>query len=114
MSGRTDHGLAAPVFAAVYDRDGRDDVPGGRSHGPGFPTVQAGKRARGESFVATWIFVGAYALVQAASGVLAYAGAVTAGVVASSVALTAAQAARIGGCILIIAGIYQVYPWKEA
>jgi len=40
-----------------------------------FHKVQAGKRQRGEAFVSTWIFVGAYLLEWGLSGVVAYAGA---------------------------------------
>ena len=79
-----------------------------------FHTVQARKRARGETFVATWVFVGAYVLVQAASGVIAYVGAVTAEAGARSAGLTGVQTARIGGGLLIIAGLYQISPWKDA
>ena len=75
-----------------------------------FHSVQARKRARGEAFVATWVFVGAYVLVQAASGVIAYVGAVTAEAGAHSVGLTAVQTARVGGWLLIVAGVYQISP----
>ena len=34
-----------------------------------FHRMQTGKRARGETFVATWVFVAAYLLVWASSGV---------------------------------------------
>src|SRR5258705_1700508 len=43
-----------------------------------FHRVQAGKRARGETFVATWLFVAAYLLVCAAFGLAAYGAAVLA------------------------------------
>src|SRR5262249_51763436 len=79
-----------------------------------FHTVQARKRARGETFVATWVFIGAYVLVQVASGVVAYVGAVTAEAGARAAGLTALQTARIGGSLLIIAGLYQISPWKDA
>jgi predicted metal-binding membrane protein len=78
-----------------------------------FHTVQAGKRARGENFVATWVFVAAYLLVWAGAGIVAYAGAVAAQAVADVSRLTATQAARIGGGFLIVAGLYQLSPWKN-
>src|SRR5262245_61415348 len=66
-----------------------------------FHGVQAGKRARGEAFFATWVFVAAYLLVWTASGLLAYAGAVAAEAIAARAPLSAEAAARIGGAILI-------------
>ena len=78
-----------------------------------FHKVQAGKRARGEIFVSTWVFVAAYLLVWSLSGVLAYAVALAAEAIASHAALSAATAARIGGALLIIAGAYQLSPLKN-
>lgn len=78
-----------------------------------FHAVQAGKRSRGEAFVATWVFVAAYMLVWTLSGVAAYAGAVAAEAVAARAALSPAGAARIGGGVLIIAGVYQLTPLKD-
>ena len=77
-----------------------------------FHKVQAGKRARGETFVSTWMFVAAYMLVWALSGVLAYAGAVAAEAIAAQAQLSGATAARIGGVVLIVAGAYQLSPLK--
>ena len=39
-----------------------------------FHQVQAGKRARGGAFVATWVFVAGYMLVWTLAGVAAYVG----------------------------------------
>lgn len=78
-----------------------------------FHQVQAGKRARGESFVSTWVFVAAYMLVWCLAGVLAYAGAVGAETFAAHAQLSGAAAARIGGLVLIIAGAYQLSPLKN-
>jgi predicted metal-binding membrane protein len=78
-----------------------------------FHRVQAGKRERGEAFVATWIFVAAYLLVWALSGVVAYLGAVGAEAIAAGAALSADAAARIGGAILVAAGLYQFTPLKD-
>jgi predicted metal-binding membrane protein len=78
-----------------------------------FHKVQAGKQARGETFVSTWVFVTAYMLVWALSGVLAYAGAVGAEAIAAHAKLSAATAARIGAVVLIIAGAYQLSPLKN-
>jgi predicted metal-binding membrane protein len=78
-----------------------------------FHKVQADKRARGEAFVATWVFVLAYMLVWTLSGVAAYAGALAAEVAAARTALSSATAARIGGVVLIVAGLYQFTPLKD-
>jgi predicted metal-binding membrane protein len=78
-----------------------------------FQQVQAGKRARSETFVSTWVFVAAYMLVWALSGVLAYAGAAGAETIAAEATLSGATAARIGGILLVIAGAYQLSPLKN-
>jgi predicted metal-binding membrane protein len=78
-----------------------------------FNKVQVGKRQRGEAFVATWVFVAAYMLVWALSGVAAYAGALVAEAIAAHAALTSATAARIGGAVLVVAGLYQLTPLKD-
>lgn len=78
-----------------------------------FHKVQASKRARGESFVSTWVFVAAYMLVWSLSGALAYAGAVGAEAIAAQIKLSGEAAARIGGVLLIIAGAYQLSPLKD-
>ena len=78
-----------------------------------FHKVQAGKRQRGEAFVSTWIFVAAYLLVWGLSGVTAYFGALAAVAVAARAVLSPATAARVGGIVLVAAGLYQLTPLKE-
>ena len=78
-----------------------------------FHKVQAGKRQRGEVFVSTWIFVAAYLLVWALSGVAAYAGALATEAFAARAGLTPATSARIGGAVLVAAGLYQLTPFKD-
>jgi predicted metal-binding membrane protein len=78
-----------------------------------FHKVQAGKRQRGEAFVSTWIFVAAYLLVWGLSGVAAYFGALAAEAVAARAALSPATAARVGGTVLVAAGLYQLTPLKD-
>jgi predicted metal-binding membrane protein len=78
-----------------------------------FHKVQAGKRQRGDTFVSTWVFVAAYILVWTLAGVAAYAGALAAEAIALRAALSPATAARIGGAVLILAGIYQLTPLKD-
>jgi predicted metal-binding membrane protein len=77
-----------------------------------FHKVQAGKRRAGEAFVSTWVFVAAYLLVWALAGIIAYGGALVAEAVAVKAALSPAAAARIGGALLIAAGLYQLTPLK--
>jgi predicted metal-binding membrane protein len=78
-----------------------------------FHKVQVSKRQRGEAFVATWVFVAAYMVVWTLSGVAAYVGALVAEAIAARVSLSPAAAARIGGAILIAAGLYQLTPFKD-
>jgi predicted metal-binding membrane protein len=78
-----------------------------------FHKVQSGKRQRGGAFVSTWVFVAAYILVWTLAGVAAYAGAVAAEAIAARAALSPATAARIGGTVLVAAGIYQLTPLKD-
>ena len=78
-----------------------------------FHKVQAGKRQRGEAFVSTWIFVAAYLLVWGLSGVAACAGALAAETIATHTALSPATAARVGGTVLVAAGLYQLTPLKD-
>ena len=78
-----------------------------------FHRIQAGKRERGDTFVATWIFVAAYMIVWTLAGVAAYLGALAAEAVAGWAALSSTVAARIGGVILIAAGLYQLSPLKD-
>ena len=78
-----------------------------------FHKVQAGKRQRGEAFVSTWIFVAAYLLVWGLAGVAAYIGALTIEAVAAHTALSPATAARVGGIVLVAAGLYQLTPLKD-
>jgi predicted metal-binding membrane protein len=78
-----------------------------------FHRVQANKRQRGEAFVATWVFVAAYTAVWALSGVAAYVGAVAAEALATHFRLSMATSARIGGVVLLLAGLYQLTPIKD-
>src|SRR6476620_2984924 len=78
-----------------------------------FHKVQAGKRQRGEEFVSTWIFVAAYISVWGLSGVAADASALAAEAAAALAALSQATAARVGGMVLVAAGLYQLAPWKD-
>ena len=78
-----------------------------------FHRIQSGKRARGEAFVSTWLFVAGYIAVWVAAGIVAYLGALAAERIAALLDLSAGQAARIGGGLLIAAGLYQLTPLKH-
>jgi predicted metal-binding membrane protein len=78
-----------------------------------FHRAQAGIRQPYDAFASTWVFVGAYMLVWAYVGVAAYVAVLVAQIAAERAALPPAIAARIGGAILVVAGIYQLTPLKE-
>lgn len=78
-----------------------------------FHTVQLRRRQQGEAFVATWVFVAAYLLVWALSGVVAYAGALATETIAARAALSSSAAGRVGGALLLAAGLYQLSPLKD-
>ncbi len=77
-----------------------------------FDRIAAGKRERAQAFVPTWIFVAAYLVVWTLFGVLAYLLAVGAERLADRSMWLMAHATRIGGGVLILAGLYQLSPLK--
>lgn len=79
-----------------------------------FSAIQAGKRERGQTWTPTWIFVGAYLAVWSAFGVLAYIVAIGAQRLADESMWLMDHAAQIGGVVLILAGVYQLTPLKQA
>jgi len=79
-----------------------------------FARVHAGKRQHGQPFVPTWVFVGAYLLVWTLFGVLAYAAAAGAERLAAQSMWLTNHAARLGGAVLVLAGLYQLSPLKHA
>lgn len=79
-----------------------------------FALVHAGKRRRGQSVVPTWVFVGGYLLVWTLGGVLAYALASGAETLASKSMWLMENGMRLGGGVLIAAGLYQLSPLKRA
>lgn len=78
-----------------------------------FHRIEAGKRERGDPFVSTWVFVAGYMIVWTLAGVAAYLGALVAEWMAARTGLSAVNAARIGGALLIAAGLYQLSPLKN-
>jgi predicted metal-binding membrane protein len=77
-----------------------------------FHRIQSGKRERGDPFVSTWLFVAGYLVVWSAAGLVAYLGARGAEAIAAEIALPAADAAAIAGVLLVVAGLYQLTPFK--
>jgi predicted metal-binding membrane protein len=78
-----------------------------------FTTVAAGKRQRAEPFVPTWVFVSGYLLVWVGFGVLAYVAAAGLSVLAMQVPWVMGNAARLGGAVLLVGGLYQLSPLKN-
>ena len=72
-----------------------------------FHSVHARNHQPDGAFVSTWVFMAAYLLVWALSGIAAYAGALAAAAVHS------ALADEVSGLILMVAGIYQITPLKQ-
>jgi len=79
-----------------------------------FARVQRDKRHNGRAFVPTWVFVSAYLLLWTLFGVLAYGGAVWAERLGQQVPWLMANAARIGGSLFVLAGLYQFTPLKRS
>jgi predicted metal-binding membrane protein len=77
-----------------------------------FARIHGQRRERGQSFVPTWVFAGSYMLVWSATGIAAFAIAVAGDRLAGNSAFLSEQGARIGGLLLIAAGVYQLTPLK--
>jgi len=78
-----------------------------------FARIQKGKSARAQASVPPWIFVGAYLAVWVAFGVAANATAIGAERLAGRSIWLLNAAPRIGGGMLIAAGLYQLSPLKD-
>jgi predicted metal-binding membrane protein len=61
-----------------------------------------------------WVFIGAYLLIWTLFGALVYLGALFAEELAQQVPWIMMNAARIGGGIFVLAGLYQLTPLKRA
>jgi predicted metal-binding membrane protein len=78
-----------------------------------FAQIYSVKRQHQQPFVPTWVFVGAYLLVWTGMGVVAYAAAVGAERLAAQSPWITENAGRIGGAVLLAAGLYQLSPLKR-
>jgi predicted metal-binding membrane protein len=78
-----------------------------------FDRVQRGKRETGHSYVPTAYFVAAYLAIWTAFGGLAFALAIGFNRLATDANVSFDEWARIGGALLVAAGLYQLTPLKE-
>lgn len=78
-----------------------------------FSKIYASKRQQQQAFVPTWVFVSAYLLIWSLCGVLLYPLALGIENLAANSMWLMNNAARIGGAILLLAGLYQLSPFKH-
>ena len=78
-----------------------------------FTSVSAGKRRQSQVFVPTWVFVSAYLLIWTLFGLVAYPLALFAERLAEQSMWLMTNAPRIGGVLLVVAGLYQLSPLKH-
>ncbi len=108
-------GMAAPLFLAVWVAMMVAMMfPTATPMILAFAAVQRGKQQRGGPLVPTWLFVGAYLVVWSLAGILAYALALGADRLADRSPWVMEHAARSGGGLLVVAGLYQLSPLKHA
>jgi predicted metal-binding membrane protein len=79
-----------------------------------FSRIYDGKRRQGQSFIPTWIFVSAYLLIWVLFGVVAYIVALAVEALTQGSPELAENAVRVGGILLILGGLYQLSPLKQA
>ena len=107
-------GLAAPLFIAIWVAMMVAIMfPTAAPMIMMFARVHNQRRQRGQNFVPTWVFASSYLLVWAAAGLAAYGIAVAGDELAGQSAWIMDNAARIGGGVLIAAGLYQLSPLKS-
>jgi predicted metal-binding membrane protein len=78
-----------------------------------FSAIAAGKRERAQTYVPTWVFVCGYLIVWTLAGVAAYLLALGLDELAVRSPWLMANAGRIGGVVLVAAGLYQLSPLKH-
>jgi predicted metal-binding membrane protein len=79
-----------------------------------FARVHAGRAARGQPHIPTGAFVAAYLVVWTAFGAMAYGAAAGLERAAEESSWLMDHAARMGGGVLVLAGLYQLSPLKRA
>lgn len=78
-----------------------------------FARIHRGRQSRGDPFIPTWIFAGSYMALWSATGVVAYAMAVGGDELANQSGWVMDNAPRLGGVLLVAAGLYQLTPIKN-
>jgi predicted metal-binding membrane protein len=78
-----------------------------------FAAVQKDRQTRGQAYVPTFLFVASYIALWASTGILAYGMAWVGDSLAERSMWVMDNAARIGGALLIVAGLYQLSPLKR-
>lgn len=78
-----------------------------------FVRVSAARRSRGDAFVPAWVFVAAYFAIWTAAGAVAYVLAVVAEALALQSSWVTANAPRLAGALIALAGAYQLSPLKD-
>ena len=78
-----------------------------------FARIQAGKQRQGRLFVPTWVFVAGYLLIWTLFGGAAFGLALGAQRLGEQFVWVTDHAARLGGILLILAGVYQISPLKQ-
>jgi predicted metal-binding membrane protein len=107
-------GIGAPLFVAIWVvMIVATMFPAAAPIVLTFARVQKEKRQRGQPFVPTYVFVGAYLTVWGVFGVLAYGAAVAAERLADQSMWLMSNAPRFGGGVLMLAGLYQLSPLKR-
>ncbi len=107
-------GMAAPLFLATWvAMMAAMMFPAAAPMILAFARVYASRRERGRPFVPVWVFAGAYLLVWAGAGIAAFLLAAGADGLAERSPFLLDHAARIGGGVLIAAGLYQLSPLKD-
>jgi len=79
-----------------------------------FARVYASKKERGQPLVPTWVFISSYLLVWTLFGVLAYMIALGTEELGKQSMWLMDNAARFGGSVLVLAGLYQLSPLKHS
>ena len=78
-----------------------------------FNRVYTTRRERGQAFVPTWVFVAGYLVVWTAFGVVGYVAAVVVQSIAAANLTIAEIGPRVGGVLIVLAGVYQLTPLKR-
>jgi predicted metal-binding membrane protein len=78
-----------------------------------YARIAQGKRERGQVFVPAWVFVSAYLFIWTLMGVVAYAAAAGIEHLAAQSMWLMENGRRLGGVVLLIAGLYQFSPLKH-